>query len=438
MRAVGLSVLLVVATAHANGRNTLTNGIFFQPGDVHSLYLRTTFGLQISHDDGCTFHWVCEDAIGYGGNYDPRLVIAPDGSIFATTFHGLRVSRDGGCSFTTVTPDEYITGLDRASTGDVWIATGSVGASNDVYRSTDNGMTFMSAGLATSTRFFTSLRVAPSDARRIYAASYEIAGAAPDGGAAAPTIHLLRSDDTGMTWTPEPLTGVGSAPEPQLTISAVDPQQADILFLNSTGANNGGDTLYRSEDGGATFAAVFSTTGAIRDVVIIDANRVMLDTAFVGMMGDVGGPMFVSTDGGKSFTQMSSVPQQVDCLGLREDGTAFTCAANWDPDFMALGTSTDHGATWSMLWRFTNMDGPLSCPAGTAEHDTCAATQWAMIETNFVPKGPYCGPDVMMPDAGTPPPKAAAKAGCCDAGAGGATSCLWACAIALWLRRRRK
>src|SRR3954470_8647653 len=80
----------VPATALANGRAPLTNGVFLRPGDDHSLYVRTTFGLLISHDDGCTFHWVCEKAIGYGGEFDPKYAIATDGTIFATTFTGLR------------------------------------------------------------------------------------------------------------------------------------------------------------------------------------------------------------------------------------------------------------------------------------------------------------------------------------------------------------
>src|SRR5258707_12148 len=91
---------LGATTAHANGRAPLTNGIFFQPNDPHSLYVRTTFGLLISHDDGCTMNWVCEQDIGYGSTFDPTYRIATDGTIYATSpAAGLRISHDGGCSF---------------------------------------------------------------------------------------------------------------------------------------------------------------------------------------------------------------------------------------------------------------------------------------------------------------------------------------------------
>nr|MBA3463453.1 hypothetical protein [Deltaproteobacteria bacterium] len=147
-----LALVLAPAIAVANGRAPLTNGIYLRPGDDRSLYVRTTFGLIISHDDGCTFRWVCEKAIGYGGEFDPKYAIATDGTIFATTFTGLRVSRDNGCTWSTATEAQpagdpgriaemWIDALDISSTGDVWVATAESAKPNDVYRSTDNGVT---------------------------------------------------------------------------------------------------------------------------------------------------------------------------------------------------------------------------------------------------------------------------------------------------------
>jgi len=44
-------VLALESLAGANGRPPLTNGIHFKPGDPHSLYVATTFGLLVSHDE---------------------------------------------------------------------------------------------------------------------------------------------------------------------------------------------------------------------------------------------------------------------------------------------------------------------------------------------------------------------------------------------------
>ena len=68
--------------------------------------------IYVTKDDGATFRWACEDAIGYSGTFDPKFEIASDGTIYATTFDGLRVSRDGGCTFQLATEDRPMTEAD--------------------------------------------------------------------------------------------------------------------------------------------------------------------------------------------------------------------------------------------------------------------------------------------------------------------------------------
>src|SRR5262249_10349802 len=156
--AVFVATALVPALALGNGRAPLTNGVHFRPGDNHSLYVATTFGLLISHDDGCTFRWVCEQNLGYGGTFDPKYRIAADGPLFAPPYTGLRVSRDGGCSFPTATAelaasdpgriaDKWIDAIDIGPTGELWVATADNGKPNNIYRSTDNGVTFEPRGM---------------------------------------------------------------------------------------------------------------------------------------------------------------------------------------------------------------------------------------------------------------------------------------------------
>src|SRR5438094_3477454 len=98
-----LCVFVTPIAANANGRPPEANGVVLQPSDPNAIYIRTTFGLLVSRDAGCSFHWICEDAIGYGGTFDPKYAIANDGALFAGTFDGLRVSRDAGCSFSVAT-----------------------------------------------------------------------------------------------------------------------------------------------------------------------------------------------------------------------------------------------------------------------------------------------------------------------------------------------
>jgi hypothetical protein len=435
-RACWLASLLAAGAAYANGRPPLTNGITFKPGDAQTLYVRSTFGLLVSPDAGCTMYWICEDNVGYGGTYDPVYKVASDGSIFATTYTGLRISRDGGCSFTTnstLPANTWVSGLDIGPTGEVWVGTASSGAVNDVYASSDNGNTFASRGMVSPTIWWKSVKVAPSNAMRIYVSGYAVATTPlPDGGQAPPVAHLERSDDDGSTWTDEPLAGVTYGPTPILMINAVDPNNADNVYVVSVGANPpNGDIVYRSSDGGVTLTNVLATTNTVSDIVVTSTTGVIVATQLGGSV--------VSSDGGMTFSTMAS-PPQLSCLGQSPDGSLIGCGANWQPDYKSVTKSADGGTTWSNVWRFVNLYGPLQCPAGTAEHDTCADQEWSTLQQQFGTSGPTCGPYVGMNGVDAPPvtqtmPKK--SAGCCDAG-GAPPALLAGGVLALWFGRRRR
>jgi hypothetical protein len=396
----------VSTAAHANGRAPVTNGVFFQTNDDQSLYVRSTFGLLISHDAGCSFRWTCEDNIGYAGTYDPMYAVAADGTVFATTYDGLRVSRDHGCSFTTATSELpagapgriagiWVDAVDIGPTGEVWVATADSMHPNDVLRSTDGGVTFVSRGLSSPMMRWVSVVVAPSDALHAYAAGYQVT---------PPTAQVLSTIDGGAHWTPAALTDVQLAGMPIVTVAAVDPANAQHVYLVSAGANGLGDRLYRSTDGAASFHEVLATTKPITSVVIRDALTVLV------VSGD---GTFHSSDGGASFGSAAISPQ-LGCLGKRPDGTLVGCAANWDPDFMAVGRSDD-ASQWQKVFRFIELDGPLACPVGTAGHDMCEP-KWAGIKEQFGVTGPMCSTATDLPpdpvDGGVSPPK---PGGCCDA-----------------------
>ena len=431
--------MLSPALALGNGRAPLTNGVHFQPGDNNAIYVAATFGLLISHDNGCSFRWVCEQNIGYAGTFDPKYRIAADGAIFATTFNGLRVSRDGGCSFTTATADAppgdpsriadaWIDAIDIAPTGDIWVATADSGKPNNVYRSTDNGRTFQRAGLSSPAIWWKSLAVAPSRPGRIYVTGYQVAGTLPDGGQSPPTTHLEVSDDGGAHWQESPLTGVAFGAMPQVLVLGVDALDPDVVLVASSLANGTGDRLYRSTDGGASFTEVLATSAPIVDAALEHTGNVLVAT--------LGGGSFQSVNRGGSFQPMIGAPQLA-CVGERGDGLVFGCGANWEPDFKAVARTLD-GATWSKLFRFVELAGPLDCPAGTAEREVCAGL-WPAVREQFGATGPtQCTGPVLSDDVIQPPKK---SGGCCDAGTSGgelgALAMLAGLCGAVALRRRR-
>ena len=425
-------ILGTLRGAAANGRPPMTNGVFFEPGDPHSMFIRTSFGLLISRDDGCSFRWVCEKAIGYGGEFDPKYKVATDGTIFATTFEGLRVSRDGGCTWATATAELapgapgniasiWIDALDIGPTGEVWVATAESARSNDVFSSLDNGVTFQSRGQSSPTIWWKSVKVAPSDSQRVYVTGYQVAGALPGGSQASPAAHLKRSDNGGGAWTElelhSPPMMFGATPI--VLVAAVDPNEPDTLLLTSLGGNGKGDRLYRSIDAGASFDEVLATTDTIRDVLFASDGTVYV-AALTGS--------FKSVDNGATFAPLGDSPQ-LQCIGQRGNDPLVACGANWEPDFKAVASSPN-GATWSKVFRFVELAGPLACAPGTTNQTMCEPN-WPALQQQFGATGPTCG---VAPDQSAPAP--AKAAGCCDAGDGAPLGALAVIGWLVVLRRR--
>lgn len=423
---VALGLASVPHGALANGRAPITNGVFFRPGNNQDIWVRTTFGLLVSNDDGCTFRWICEQNVGYGGIFDPHYAVSADGTIYATTFAGLRISRDGGCTFATATEalpvgmpgriaDRWADALDVTASGDVWLGLSDATMDNAIYRSTDSGQTFQAMGNVPPTIQWKSIRVSSSDPMRIYASGFEIAG--------EPRAHLYRSVDGGAMWEAMPTTSLVFGTTPNARVVGIDPQDPAIVYVATIDAApppNPGDRLFRSTDGGASFAEVLVTSSPISDV-LVRGTSIIVATKTGG---------FTSSDRGQTFGAADTA-LEFGCLGERADGRLFACGANWMPDFKAIGQSAD-GTTWDKVFRFVEMAGPVECPAGTPQADACVP-MWPTFEEQFGTKGPTCGANVV--DA---PPEVKSDGGCCDAGgSAGGTAFLGLLLGATLYRRRR-
>ena len=439
-----IAALMVPALALANGRPPMTNGVYFRPGDDQALYVRSTFGLLVSKDGGCSFRWVCEKAIGYGGEFDPKYAVASDGTIFATTFEGLRVSRDGGCTWATATAERaendpgrianmWIDTIDIASNGDVWVGTASTSKPNDVYRSTDNGMTFSPAGLSTQTGWWKSVRVAKSDPRRIYATGYQVA---PETGA-----FLRRSTNGGASWSELTIpANVQLGVTPLFLVAAVDPTNPDHLFAIATEANPPrGDRVYRSTDGGTTFTEVLATSEPVRDLVFRSSGTVLIATLASGTYESKpqGAPPFAKIGEARPNLPDATAPHH-GCLAERPNGELVGCGANWQPDYMAVGKATSPLA-WQKLFRFVELAGPLACAAGTTAATECDP-QWPALSQQFGVTGPpaVCGASPDAPPLVDGPPRKTEASGCCETGSTSPGSALLAFGVLALLRRGRR
>ena len=108
---VGPGTFAGAAPARANGRFPASNQILFSPSvspsDLSFVVARTTYAVLPSRDNGATWSYLCEDALGLPSSafQDPALVVTASGALvagLATPTAGLDVSTDFGCTWSCV------------------------------------------------------------------------------------------------------------------------------------------------------------------------------------------------------------------------------------------------------------------------------------------------------------------------------------------------
>ena len=187
-----------------------------------------------------------------------------------------------------------------------------------IWKSEDAGRTWIPIFDREPTGSIGALAVAPSDPRIIYAGSGE--------GLQRPDLAvgngIYRSGDGGDTWM-----HLGLRDGHQIASIAVDPRNANRLFVGVLGHPYGPNAqrgVYRSLDGGATFAQVLyknENVGAF-DVVIDPTDpNVVYATLWaarqapweIGASFEMpGSGVFKSSDGGTSWTQLrTGLPERV-------------------------------------------------------------------------------------------------------------------------------
>lgn len=387
-----LLLLVIAPAAWSNGRFPATSSVNFRGGDPSQVFVGVTFGALLSTDRGASWRWICEQSMQYGGGLDPVFSWTRRGTIFGATFGDLIVSRDNGCTFTP--HQDFVSRgasdvVEHPTEDDViYVATSGAGLDfNAVFRSRDGGRTFAETSLKRTDVFFSSVRFAPSNPRRIYVAGWR--AEAPKG------AFLFHSDDAGETWTE--LRQEAATPI-YFYVLAVSPTNPDVVLTLLATTTDRGDLLRRSDDAGATATTVFQDEEGIKSAVFSpDGN-----TAWVAGLSRIAR----STNGGRAFdgaTSFARLPKPTRNACVAHDGTKlWACGWQFEDDF-ALAVSDNGGDTMTRVYNLADVRGTLSCPAGTTTRDLCEPLWPALALTLGVQAG----------DAGAP-----ADAGFVDAGAG--------------------
>ncbi|MEM7310647.1 MAG: hypothetical protein AAF682_28490 [Planctomycetota bacterium] len=173
---------------------------------------------------------------------------------------------------------------------------------------------------------------------------------APNGDAFAGTFYgVWKSSDGGASWQklPAPL-GINENVF-EVTLS---PSQPGRIWIG--GDDNGGaqsDLVFRSDDGGATWVDVSPPTSS-QDCLSIAVDPEDADRVFVGFRGFAGGgALWFSTNGGASWSDVSAGLPPTGVVDLHHDGErVLACGGQLfgGQDF-GLFESTDEGASWVAL-----------------------------------------------------------------------------------------
>ncbi len=301
-----------------------------------------------------------------GGAKISRLVIDPRtaGTVATTQLlvasdFGLYRSQNGGASFTQVLSGTA-TDLVMHPTGPdtLYAAVRGVG----IYKSVDGGASWLAAnnGFSTSIRRI-NLAIAPSVPTTVYASVENASGGDLAG--------IWRTVDAAASWSKLAATGASCGTQCWYDqIIAVPADDANTVYF-------GGVSLYKSTDGGASFANILSG-------IHVDQHHIAFDpvdplTVYVGNDGGV----FRSTNGGSSWTSLNTnlvLTQFYEGISLHP----------FDPS-QAMGGTQDNG---TVAWAFDPVwSAVLGGDGGyTAIDAQNPATRYA--ETQWQANSGYSGP----------------------------------------------
>ncbi len=353
---------------------------------------RTTFALLPSSDDGATWSYLCENALGLPPTsyQDPELAITSSGSLVAGLYApatGLDVSSDMGCNWncirgaldaqqvadTVVRPD---------SPHQVLALTGTFvdgGSSSQVFESTDDGATWAPLGVPIDpTVIVTTIDVAASDPMRIYVSGTR-------GYGAMRTASMFVSTDRGATWAERPIAqflGDHAGGEASIFIGAVDPTDASRVYLRSSASIDGGESrLYVTTDAGMSFQIA-------KDFQVEGAGLALVGELLGFALSPDGSKVFVGTKesglwkAARSDLAFSVVNPNVgvQCLATRQTASGpelWACGNEYkgppgNPGNFIVGKSTDDGVTFeAKLATLTSLKGMAECGGSSGGTFAC-------------------------------------------------------------------
>ncbi len=389
MAVAAIAMMLPALPAKANGRFPEASQFVVSPGNPSAWVLRTTFGLVLSRDAGSHWDWACEKAVGYSGLQDPAIAVVSNDTILAGLFTGVSTAPAPWCNWSFAPGGiENKVIIDVSTRPNVpssavaltshYVSETEAGSLffNQVFETLDHGATWSNLGVSLPSTFISeTVEVAKSDPARLYVSGTRLTAAGYAG-----VLHTSRNSGASWDETLISLSGAEKAP----FVSGVDPKNADIVYLRTSGDVN--NRLLISTDGGRTLRDAYRSEGPLRGFALSSDGA----TVFVGGPKD---GLLTATRDNLQFQKVRDL--EVQCLTwLGTD--LFACSS--EASGFELGVSSDQGKTFTTKLHFSDIRGPIACDAD-ASSQACAADWPAMRDRLVAPPG--AEPES---DAGTAPP----------------------------------
>jgi hypothetical protein len=414
--ALTTAITAAATPVRANGAFPDEFSVHFPPDAADRIIVGANFGMMASDDRGATWRYVCEPWVTTGSS-DPLAVVnvvfyqvAADGAVLAnTTPDGtLRRSGDGGCTWqrsTGAIDGATVTDFFPSPTDPTFVVAITVSASmqgSSLWPSHDGGKTFDTTALYTSKVLISSAEIARTAPGTMYVTL-----------SSTNEARLVRSTDSGKTWSaPVDIPKVnGVLPQPR--VLAIDPEDADTVYLRLLAP---------------PYDAIAVSAGGATPVTLLTINGVF--SAFARgtdrtlYAGTPDSKLYIRPPGG-SFPTTPIPGARFRCLGERLGTSDLYACADMFQDGFSVGVSRDAGRTFQKVMKLPELQGPLTC----APVQTACAAHWARIQS------------VLTLDAGTP--AADAGGGPSQSGKGGCSSIEGAAlaalaALTLAFRRRAR
>ena len=189
---------------------------------------------------------------------------------------------------------------------------------------------------------------------------------------------VWKTPNAGVTWAPlfdgQPIASIGAL--------AVAPSNAEVIYAGTGESDirtdlSSGDGVYKSTDGGKTWANVGLRDSRQISRVVVDPKNA--DVVYVGALGHAYGPnpergVYKSTDGGKSWTHVLDKGPEI--------GVSDLAMATGNPGTLFAGTWQAHRPPWSTY-------APLQGSGGGLYRTTDAGANWTQITGNGLPDGDW-------------------------------------------------